>query len=345
MQERKKYKLFVSYSCEDWDLTRDFIKRLRTHNPEFEILFDQNPEHGNFNEVFRRQCSTDCNVGLLLVNASFIQSSYCQEIEVPILQTRAKREEIVLIPVLFQQCNYKEYNKVESMLFFQCKNGHLNNTRQEGANANEYNSKDANYEQTREEDKEQYHSLLSEWILACVSRTDWFVPKKFTPAASKNVQDAAVIEKTDNSKRSRKETQDILPSTNLADAIKNEEEMKDYFTTNGNLISNSISELIDLMDELDYEQSSFEDDLELTILNRATNLVNRLSPLLNLSEKSRLKIQFENLKENLALLKSSWQNMNNQYDAKKIQEDVIPKFKYTLEKVHKELKIDARLLN
>ena len=121
--------LFISHSVENQGLTSDFIERFERFNKnQFEIYHDRALEAGNYNELILGKART-CQVAILLVSQAFIASDYCNNRELPIFVERFKMKAIVVIPVLFQSCNFRKWNKAHELKFFQIRFDQLPKTR------------------------------------------------------------------------------------------------------------------------------------------------------------------------------------------------------------------------
>lgn len=159
--------LFISHSVENQSLTAEFFERFERFNKsQFKIYHDRKSEAGNYNELILGKVRT-CQVAVLLVSQAFIASEYCNDQEVPILMKRLKKDEVVVIPVLFQSCNFRKWNEPYELKFFQIRFDQLPNTRRSDEYSSGFNKEDVVYEEIHRSDRERYHRELSSHIENC----------------------------------------------------------------------------------------------------------------------------------------------------------------------------------
>ncbi|MCB9267045.1 MAG: hypothetical protein H6558_18620 [Lewinellaceae bacterium] len=157
-------KIFISHSSRDNDLLEDFIGRFKTHN-DVQLLFDHQGAMGKIDEILLGYAAY-CDLALLLINARFLKSKYCNDKELPILKKRASKREVLILPVLYEFCNFQKWNnqKDNGFLFFQAYRNQYLNSRGEGENADAVNSKLIPYAMVHRTDRELYHSNLAIFI-------------------------------------------------------------------------------------------------------------------------------------------------------------------------------------
>ena len=97
MTPTNKLKVFISHSFVNKDLTDEFVEKFKTHHPDYEILYDQNPYAGNFDERLLENYAVQCDLAILLINSKYIASDYCNNKELPILHKRQGKNEVIII--------------------------------------------------------------------------------------------------------------------------------------------------------------------------------------------------------------------------------------------------------
>jgi hypothetical protein len=171
--EQKK-KVFLCYAREDQPLMDDFYNRFKNYNKsDTEILYDRHAESRNMHEVFN-DFAQQCDVALLLVNASFIDSSsYANMYEVPILKERKEVGEVVVVGVRFSNVtDLAEWNSDGEFSFFSLTNNDLPYTRSKNPEDNSFLKKFAVYKQVDDKDLDDYHDRLRKWIKDCLLKSN-----------------------------------------------------------------------------------------------------------------------------------------------------------------------------
>ena len=123
MTSKSRLKVFISHSFTSKDLTDEFVEKFGTHHYDCEIFYDMTAYAGSFNERLLQKFAGSCDIAILLLSSKFIASDYCNNKELPILKERQKKGEVIIIPVLFQACDFIKWNteKGGDLTFFQIK--------------------------------------------------------------------------------------------------------------------------------------------------------------------------------------------------------------------------------
>jgi len=166
MLKNAKPKLFICYAGKHQSLMNDFMFRIEDHlKNSFEILCSRSVYSKNMHKTFAAFAS-QCNVAVLLLNAKFATlESYVTNYEMPVLLERLRKGNVVLVPVIFSDCDYAIWNDDRNIHFFDIRNDELPCTRRSDAYGDEFNSRSAVYEQIKSEDRETYCLKLAKRII------------------------------------------------------------------------------------------------------------------------------------------------------------------------------------
>ncbi len=106
--------LFVSYAHEDrrWleagSLVPRLLKSRKLSECRARIVVDQGFLHGgdDWERMIRREID-QCHIAVLLVSRPFLDSQFIREVELKRIEERARRSEVVVIPILVGHCDWK----------------------------------------------------------------------------------------------------------------------------------------------------------------------------------------------------------------------------------------------
>jgi TIR domain len=174
-----KYDVFISYSAGDSDLIKEFTTRFKTHNKaHFNVWFDRDGYSGQYDEQLLGRYANTCDIAILLMSADFIASEYCNDKELPVLTRRHATSEILVVPVLFEDCIYKSWNEDKKWKFCQILNNDFKSTKSVGDNADDIVNKGyAPYGLLDKKEKSTFHRMLSEKILETIGNSKNFKSK------------------------------------------------------------------------------------------------------------------------------------------------------------------------
>ena len=119
-----KHKMFICYASFETETESiafsDFIIRIKNiFKDKFELLFDENFQRNNIHADCLNWANA-CDIALIIVSPRLIlRDSYANTHEIPALSARKNTK--VILPLLFEYCNFKEWNKENEFPFFQFK--------------------------------------------------------------------------------------------------------------------------------------------------------------------------------------------------------------------------------
>jgi len=125
--EKKKIRIFISYSSKDrvlMKLLRDGLKVHLSQHPiyTFDIWTDKEIDIGsNWKEKIENALE-DSQAAVLLVSASFASSEFITKEELPVFFRKKKEEGYSLIPVLVRSYQFKNFESLSSLQFFKTYN-------------------------------------------------------------------------------------------------------------------------------------------------------------------------------------------------------------------------------
>jgi len=124
MQETKKPKIFISYSHEDEEW-KDFIRTF-LDNDLFDVWDDRNIDLGAkwYKDILSELNS--CDIALLLISRSFLQSEFIKQKEIPIFLERCEKGEVKVVYFIISPCSWKHYNWIASLQGYPKDNTPLN---------------------------------------------------------------------------------------------------------------------------------------------------------------------------------------------------------------------------
>ena len=119
-----KKAFFVSYSHEDDEYFRIFMKGLKSHSSNsktfnWDIWEDRELAIGeDWLQSIKTQIN-NCDFGILLVSSDFLNSKFIKEHELGTFIDRYKKEEdFVFFPVLLRPCNFSNHKDLSEIQFF-----------------------------------------------------------------------------------------------------------------------------------------------------------------------------------------------------------------------------------
>jgi len=118
--------LFVSYSHDDdpyFDVFSKGLKKIVINTEHFKwSIWDDTKIHiGTFWDDEIQNNIKDCNVAMLLVSTAFMASTYIMEKEFKEFTQRYSEKGILIIPVVFQPCDFNRWEDLAKLQFFKPK--------------------------------------------------------------------------------------------------------------------------------------------------------------------------------------------------------------------------------
>lgn len=113
-----RYKVFVSYSRENEDKKKRLLTHLSTLKAEglIGVWDDRCIEAGDLWREELERAMSEAEVALFLVSAEFIESPFCQSVEVPEMLRRHQEDGVLIVPVIVDYC---EWGNIEYLSRFQ----------------------------------------------------------------------------------------------------------------------------------------------------------------------------------------------------------------------------------
>jgi tetratricopeptide (TPR) repeat protein len=108
------YRVFISYSRANGDRKKRLVTHLSTLKAEglVSVWHDGMIEAGaRWREELDR-AMREAEVALFLVSAEFIESPFCQDVEVPEMLRRHREEGVLIVPVIVDYCNWEHVERI-----------------------------------------------------------------------------------------------------------------------------------------------------------------------------------------------------------------------------------------
>ncbi len=126
MSDKKKLKLFISYSHENYSYFEVFEKGfskviLNAQKYDWKIWNDSMVHLGSFWDDEIQNNVKDCDVAILLVSVEFMSSRYIKEKEYNEFIKRNKEKGIIIIPIIFAPCDFEAWDDLSKLHFFKPK--------------------------------------------------------------------------------------------------------------------------------------------------------------------------------------------------------------------------------
>ena len=112
-------RIFVSYSHADEGITRELLDHLKGLKDEgIDLWFDRSIATGSrWDDTIRQEIRT-AQIALVLVSQAYLDSAYCQNVEIPLFLEQQERAGLVILPVMLSPCEWTRHPWLAHRQFF-----------------------------------------------------------------------------------------------------------------------------------------------------------------------------------------------------------------------------------